>query len=470
MAELDDDLELTDEEKRRKKAEPEQSIGPKIAAANPNAITGPGEAPALPDTAPQAPPQLSSISGMGPLAPRPAGERLTQMTTQGAPEYHGFKRAMDTLAGATNIGTAIERAGGFGTQGYEAKLARAAGEAGLENTQIQRPEAERAAQGAAEHVAAQTEEEKARAAENQARATAIANPPVKPPAGRENPQQGYTAAIEDALRNNRDPRTDPHVQAWADAIQNIQKETQPRAVPEEDKAISDYLQAHKLPDTPANRDKARDVLKTRDRKPVDEELTDINKQMKRAQLEKLEEPTADEQRRADLARNMRENLDSLEEIVRRRPELFGPVAGRYTTLRQMAGTNDPDVGKLKTIREYLGMASVGAHAMRNAQHVGEAADAVMSHFINDPKVILASIEEGKKSTQTFLDDEQRRHNRAMAQEQGSAGPVVGASAPAGKGAGAPAPNTHNFTYNGTAYENVPDALYQKYKSKPGFKE
>jgi len=29
---------------------------------------------------------------------------------------------------------------------------------------------------------------------------------------------------------------------------------------------------------------------------------------------------------------------------------------------------------------------------------------------------------------------------------------------------------HSFTYNGQTYENVPDALYNKYKSKPGFKE
>ena len=29
---------------------------------------------------------------------------------------------------------------------------------------------------------------------------------------------------------------------------------------------------------------------------------------------------------------------------------------------------------------------------------------------------------------------------------------------------------HSFTFNGTKYENVPDALYQKYKGKPGFSE
>src|SRR6185312_7638064 len=40
--------------------------------------------------------------------------------------------------------------------------------------------------------------------------------------------------------------------------------------------------------------------------------------------------SADEQKRADMARNLNENLDQLEDIVKRRPELFGPIAGRWT--------------------------------------------------------------------------------------------------------------------------------------------
>lgn len=196
---------------------------------------------------------------------------------------------------------------------------------------------------------------------------------------------------------------------------------------DEDKAISDHLGAQGKPNTQANRDKARSELKTRDRKPVDQELTDINKQLKEAQLAKAQEPTADEQRRADLARNMNENLDQLEEIANRRPDLFGPVAGRMTQAANVIGTSDPDKAKLKAIREYLGMASVGAHAMRNAQHVGTAADAVMNGFTNSPAAMKAAIGEARKSTGTFLADEQRRKNRAVAIGTGGATPAQSAA-------------------------------------------
>lgn len=115
-------------------------------------------------------------------------------------------------------------------------------------------------------------------------------------------------------------------------------------------------------------------------------------------------PTADETRRADLAENMTENLTQLEDIVRRRPDLFGPMAGRLTGWRQKLGTSDPDVAKLHAIKEYLGMASVGAHAMRNAQHVGAAADAVMAGFVNSPAATLAAIQSARDSVDTFKRD------------------------------------------------------------------
>jgi len=82
-------------------------------------------------------------------------------------------------------------------------------------------------------------------------------------------------------------------------------EKTPKAPSEEDKAISDLLAAHKLPDTPVNRDHARSLLKTRDRPAKDEEMQDISKQLKKAQLEKAMEATPDEQRRADLAGNLK---------------------------------------------------------------------------------------------------------------------------------------------------------------------
>jgi len=119
---------------------------------------------------------------------------------------------------------------------------------------------------------------------------------------------------------------------------------------------------------------------------------------------KSDHASADEQRRADLARNMNENLDQLEEILQRRPELFGAYGGRMTGLKNMVGTSDPDIAKLQTIKEQMGMAMVGAHAMRNAQHVEAAANAIVNSFHNSPEAIRAAIGGARQSLGTFQQD------------------------------------------------------------------
>jgi hypothetical protein len=118
----------------------------------------------------------------------------------------------------------------------------------------------------------------------------------------------------------------------------------------------------------------------------------------------LKGPTADEERRADLARNMNENLDQLEEIVKRRGDLFGPGAGRLTQLRSWVGTGDKDIAALNTIKEMMGMAQVGAHAMKNAQHVETAANSILNAFHNKPDAILEAINKARGSVATFQQD------------------------------------------------------------------
>lgn len=124
------------------------------------------------------------------------------------------------------------------------------------------------------------------------------------------------------------------------------------------------------------------------------------------QLGKESEPTADEQRRADLGKNLNENLAAYEDIVKRRPDLFGPLAGRKTALLMMTGSSDPDISALRGIKEFAGMAAVGTHAMRNAQHVKIASDAMMNLY-DEPEAILAEkgpLNRARTSIQTFIGD------------------------------------------------------------------
>lgn len=119
-----------------------------------------------------------------------------------------------------------------------------------------------------------------------------------------------------------------------------------------------------------------------------------------------EKISADEQKRADLAQNMNENIDALEDILTRRPELFGPVAGRLTEAKAAFGSNDPDVAKLMTIEHQLGMVAQGAHGMRSAQGVQSAAQSLTNGFKNSPDATKAALEAARASVRTFLSNSQ----------------------------------------------------------------
>jgi hypothetical protein len=126
-------------------------------------------------------------------------------------------------------------------------------------------------------------------------------------------------------------------------------------------------------------------------------------------------PTADEQRRADLAGNLEENLQTLEEIVNRRgDELFGPIAGRMTGLKASFGSNDPDIGTLETIKHQLGMAQISAHGMRSAQGIEGAATSILNNFKNGPDAVRASIKAARNSVQTFKADVAAAKGRSTA--------------------------------------------------------
>jgi hypothetical protein len=118
-------------------------------------------------------------------------------------------------------------------------------------------------------------------------------------------------------------------------------------------------------------------------------------------------PTADEQRRADLAGNLNENINTLEDILNRRPELFGPAAGRITSLKSALGTSDPDIAALETIKHQVGMAQISAHGMRSAQGVESAAHSLVNNFNNSPAAMKAGLEAARQSVQTFINDANR---------------------------------------------------------------
>lgn len=158
----DDELDLEEQKRKQQQASVGKPIGPQQAPAQaamsqpigkpiappaqPIPAMAPPEVPSAPSpTAPTslAPPATGGINLDNSIAaPRPAADRVAGLAAQGPPQYHGLKRVADAIGGATNIGTAIERGAGIGTQGYEANLERASGAADVENKQVENAQKE----------------------------------------------------------------------------------------------------------------------------------------------------------------------------------------------------------------------------------------------------------------------------------------------------------------------------------------
>lgn len=255
------------------------------------------------------------------------------------------------------------------------------------------------------------------------------------------PQAGYAAAIADAINNGRDPMTDPHVMAWKSGLDSIAKQEKPDSP--EQQFIDEYKTSHKGSTAAAAVSAYSAATQKPEREPKqlgvspDGTVVELRPGSKMPAGTKSmsgyeKGPTADEQRRSDLANNMNENLSQLEDILKRRPDLFGPIAGRMTHVRQLTGTSDPDVAALKTIEEQMGMAMVGAHAMRNAQHVEKAASSILNGFKNEPAAMAGSIAAAKASLQTFINDANKANGAAPAAAHPSSDGMINVQIPGHK--------------------------------------
>jgi len=191
-------------------------------------------------------------------------------------------------------------------------------------------------------------------------------------------------------------------------------------------------------------DKALNGLETATGAKAQRDIVNSDRATARADKEeKAGKPTADEQRRSDLSENLNENLNTLEDIVKRRPDLFGSVKGRATSLREWLGSSDPDIATLETIKHQIGMAQISAHGMRSAQGIDGAAESIFNNFKNGPQAMLASINAVRNSVKTFSGDVERARNDSGKKNSNASAtsPAPAKSADLGDAAGKPEGST-----------------------------
>ena len=114
--------------------------------------------------------------------------------------------------------------------------------------------------------------------------------------------------------------------------------------------------------------------------------------------------SADEKKKAELSENVVFNANNIASILHRRPDIVGKVAGRFTTLDQMAGTNDPDITALSQDMHNIAIANVGIHGMRSNDAVHDVEKNILNNFRNGPQAIGGALKSTANSVQTFIDN------------------------------------------------------------------
>jgi hypothetical protein len=114
--------------------------------------------------------------------------------------------------------------------------------------------------------------------------------------------------------------------------------------------------------------------------------------------------TANQKTKAGLADNMVGNINSVNAILARRPDLVGAAAGRFTSVEQMIGTDDKDIVALGTAVHNIAMANNGIHGMKSIEGVHDFENLILNKFKNGPQAVAGGLAESAKSVQTFYDE------------------------------------------------------------------
>lgn len=108
--------------------------------------------------------------------------------------------------------------------------------------------------------------------------------------------------------------------------------------------------------------------------------------------------TVADKNRASLAHVANDNLDQVEDIINRRPEIVGKLGGRISQASDLIGSNDPDLVALGNAVHNFAMANAGIHGSRSHENVVDAE----KELINNMKSGVQGIQGGIKANRSNL--------------------------------------------------------------------
>lgn len=113
-------------------------------------------------------------------------------------------------------------------------------------------------------------------------------------------------------------------------------------------------------------------------------------------------PTGQERNKADLANSAHQQIQDLKSIVQRRPDIFGPAAGRKTDFNVWLGSQDPDAQAFRAARTIAGDHLAGVFGGRSEAAL-KALDAAIGHFKDNPKAVIAGLDQLDKANAGFIE-------------------------------------------------------------------
>ena len=115
----------------------------------------------------------------------------------------------------------------------------------------------------------------------------------------------------------------------------------------------------------------------------------------------INKPTGTQRTRADLAQSAHERIQEMKSIIAKRPDIFGPLAGRKTDFNTWVGSQDPDASTFRAAQTAAAHHLIGTFGGRSEQGADKMA-AALGRFKDNPAAAMAGLDELDRSTQGFI--------------------------------------------------------------------
>ncbi len=112
-------------------------------------------------------------------------------------------------------------------------------------------------------------------------------------------------------------------------------------------------------------------------------------------------PTGTQRNKGNMATSADQQLNDIKSIVHKRPDIFGPAAGRKTDFTVWVGSQDPDAQRFRAARTIAGDHLAGTFGGRSEAALN-ALDEAIGHFKDNPKALDAGLDQLSEANKVFL--------------------------------------------------------------------